>query len=213
MPDGLDEARQGAVEAHAADCAACRDEIAMVLAPNPGAVAPAVAAPDAGRLYADVRARIRAAEELAPTRRAPTATPRRSWRGQSVRSALAAGLATLALGGALGVALGATLFGRAEPVYRTASEAPAPTAAGPALEIVFRDDATAADIHQALRATGATMSSGPTPLGVYRVSLSAGADALVSRGVLRSFDRLAGAPEVPAGLRARVRAEIGRAHV
>ena len=46
--------------------------------------------------------------------------------------------------------------------------------------------------------------------GVDERALSAGADALVSRGVLRSFDRLAGAPEVPAGLRARVRAVFGR---
>jgi len=41
-------------------------------------------------------------------------------------------------------------------------------------------------------------------------ALAAGADALVARGVLRSFDRLATAPEVPAPLRARVRAAFAK---
>jgi hypothetical protein len=76
-----------------------------------------------------------------------------------------------------------------QPVYNTASESGDVSAAAPAqtqaLDVVFRPDATADKIHAALRAIGGEIVSGPTQVGVYRVRLSASADAGAAAKLLR----------------------------
>ncbi len=63
-PDGLDETQRGAVEAHAAGCSDCRDEIAMLqgsLGLQGSDLAESGEAPDPERIYAQVLARMEAA--------------------------------------------------------------------------------------------------------------------------------------------------------
>jgi hypothetical protein len=75
---------------------------------------------------------------------------------------------------------------RVAPTYETAAGPVAgDVGAGPRLEVVFRDDASADQIRAQLRAVGATVISGPTQLGVYRLRLSPGADVSAAIGRLR----------------------------
>jgi hypothetical protein len=70
-PDGgLDDAQRGAVEAHAASCAACREEIAVLA----GRLEPPVAPADPERLFARVLALVEA-DRLGAGASAPAATP------------------------------------------------------------------------------------------------------------------------------------------
>ena len=170
-PDGLSPEERAAVETHAADCRSCRDELAFVR----GDEEPAIDLPDAEDVYARVLARIESHEQAAPSR-APAVEPvsrnaRR--RFPSRPAALAAGIAIAALAGVLGGST-AIWLGQSEPRYETASVAPpAVAAAGAELEVVFRADATADEIHTSLRAVDGSFVSGPTKLGVYRVRLPA----------------------------------------
>lgn len=184
-PDALDEARRGVVEAHLAQCAACREELAFVR----GDREPEIALPDAEDAYARVLARIERSEAGADARasRVDAPHPRRSAFGARP-AALAAGIALALLCGALG-ALGGLWFGsEALPTYQTVGEpggtAATPTAA-PALDVVFRSGARAESIHAALRAIGGQIVSGPTQLGVYRVTLVPTADVAAAARVLR----------------------------
>src|SRR5215468_11281469 len=69
-PDGLTADECGAVEAHAADCRACRAELAFVR----GDEEPEIELPDAERVYARVLARIsEAGEDTGAAWRAATA--------------------------------------------------------------------------------------------------------------------------------------------
>src|SRR5258706_10649701 len=94
-PDGLSAAECGAVEAHAADCRACREELAFVR----GDEEPAIDLPDAERVYARVLERISAqTDEEAAERR--SATVRRV--GEAARQAsLAAGILVAGVSGML----------------------------------------------------------------------------------------------------------------
>lgn len=165
-PDGLTPEECGAVEAHAADCRACRAELAFVR----GDEEPAIELPDPERVYARVLDLISGESEvgrgIAAARRAV---------GQAARQAsLAAGIVVAVCSGML--TTGAIWFVRVAPTYETAAAAPAPEAAGPRIEVVFREDASADQIRARLREVGATVISGPSQLGVYRLRLAPGAD-------------------------------------
>jgi hypothetical protein len=183
-PDGLDPVQRGAVEAHAADCAACREELAFVRGEGV-AQAPRE---ESERVYARVIERIEAYEAK---QRPGAATPVRSDRRTSWRTArAAAALLAAAFVGALAALGGSRLVAPEASVYRAAGEAPEVSAAAPAqaplaLDVVFRPDATAERIHAALRAIGGEIVSGPTQLGVYRVRLAPSADASAAAKVLR----------------------------
>jgi hypothetical protein len=183
-PDQLSAERRGLVEAHAAGCQACRDEISFVQGETPDDVA----LPDPDEVYARVLARIERSES--PGRGAHREVARAPLRGRFVprRAALAAGVALALAFGAAGVLSGRWLERASLPVYEAAGDpqAPAPAPAGtPVLDVVFRTDATADAIHAALRAIGGQVESGPTQIGVYRVRLGAEADAAAAARVLR----------------------------
>jgi anti-sigma factor RsiW len=181
-PDGLSAEDRGAVEAHAADCRACRDELAFLR----GDEEPAIELPDPERFYARVLARIASdTDERAAEWRAATA--RRV--GQAARQAsVAAGILVAVISGML--TTGAIWVVRVAPTYETASVAPVSAeGVGPSVEVVFRRDASADDIRARLRDVGATVISGPTQLGVYRLRLAPGSDVSAAIGRLRQEGR------------------------
>lgn len=200
-PDGgLTGAQRGAVEGHAADCASCREELAILTERADTSAVP----PDPDQLFERVLARIETStaderleppapgserEAARPLRRAPAWRRRGvSWRHRS--AIVAVGFGLVAFAGSLG------WLGRdwirpifdagAGESYRTASEA-APTA-GPAvaLDVVFRSETSAERIHTVLRGLGATIATGPTELGRYRLLLPPGSDARAAAALLRS---------------------------
>jgi len=192
-PDGLDPEERGAVEAHAADCATCREELAFVR----GEGSPLLPQPrgESDRVYARVLERIEAYEDRARAKALPAAVeapaPSRARGGLGVAPLRAAAALLLAAGvGALVALTGSRLMAPGEAVYRSAGEASDVSAAAPAhaalaLDVVFRPDATAEKIQAALRAIGGEIVSGPTQLGVYRVRLAPTADASAAATVLR----------------------------
>lgn len=172
----LDEAEQAWVEDHLTHCEECRAE-----AEDCGALAAAVRsseitapAPHPVEL-ARLLARIDAAEEaesggwgLGPWLRGTLGkTP------AAVRWALAAQLALL-LGA--GVLLGRDRLAPSSQSFHTLADAAAPASTGPELRIVFREDATEAEIRDLLLPLEAEIVAGPSPLGVYTLALPAGAD-------------------------------------
>lgn len=192
-PEGdLPDAVRAAVESHAAECVACRIEIDLV---RGEAATFEAALPDADALFERILARL---EEEAATGRAaprsgrPLAPPRRRTDGARA-AALAAGLAFVVGAAALGAWLGGVLT--PPPVYETAS-APAGAAvpgdaAGPVLDVVFRDDVPFARVAEALRASEARIVAGPGPGGRVRLQLPAGADAAAAARRLRGEDGVA----------------------
>jgi hypothetical protein len=195
-PDGgLSDAQRGAVEAHAAVCSACRDEIAVLAGRAEAPVAP----PDPERLFARVLSLVEADGLAAPAGAELLAAPERgvAVRGQraparaSGRAAVAGGArlaASLALVLLTG-ALGGWLVGRgrvdALPVYVPASAPPA-ASERVLLDVVFRGDASAERIQTALRGLGAEVVGGPSPLGRYRIALAPGTDASAAAAGLRA---------------------------
>lgn len=214
-PDGnLTDAQRGAIEVHAADCASCRDEIAVLCERVDAAVAPA----DPEQLFERVLARIEtnalgassgsssgassgsssgagapgsvpARDTAVPAQRAPTLRRKHlSWQRRSAIAA--AGVALVALAGALGW-LGRDWVSPIEnagaAIYRTASEAtPTAVGGGPALDVVFRSEASAERINTALRGLGAVVTAGPTELGRYRIALPPGSDTRAAAALLRA---------------------------
>jgi hypothetical protein len=189
-PDGLGDAQRGAVEAHVAACEDCRRELWMIQGEP---VDDLPEAPDAERVWASVLERMAAEGGATPLRaplRAPGEAPLRAGSRSWVRAAsrpfpLAASIALAVAFGALGTVAGSQLGSDAPPTYRTATEPPAVSAAGPALDVVFRKSASAEDIERALREVGGSVVAGPSGLGVYRVALRPGADARGAAGSLR----------------------------
>ena len=180
-PDGLDAEQRGLVEAHAADCAACREELAFVRGENAAAPAPRE---ESDRVYARVIERIEAYEAK---QRPAAVMPLRGVGADGWGFARVAAALLLAAG--IGGFVGSRWLAPEASVYQTASEAPDVAAAAPAsalaLDVVFRPDATAERIQAALRAIGGEIVSGPTQLGVYRVRLAPTADASAAASVLR----------------------------
>lgn len=190
----LPEAQRGAVESHAAQCAECRLELAMLA----GDAMPSVTAPDAGKAFARVLARIEAAgvdaEPIAVGGHLAPATARRAPPRPSLRPMRARWLPRIAAAAAL---FAVAAFGwiahdlvapGAEARYQTAS-GPAATVAGGAtdqLDVVFRSDASIERINANLRALGGVVISGPSQAGRYRIAVPAGSDALAAAELLRA---------------------------
>jgi anti-sigma factor RsiW len=177
-PEGaLGDAERGRVEAHAAACAACRRELALIegsAEPETGTV------PDRELLWARTLARIAQGDRSTAVALAPE--PRaRGWR---VPMAAAAGV-LIALGAGLWAGQrmrGDVASGRE---YQTAN-IPAQRSGAPELDVVFQPDASAEHIGAALRAIGGGIVSGPSPVsGIYRVRLGADADATRAAAQLR----------------------------
>ncbi len=194
--NALEEAQRGAVEAHAAQCKACRVELSMLS----GGPTPPATAPDPDPVFARVLARIEA-EGVAPApvhvrghlapasaRRAPML--QRSHRSGRNSLLQVAATAVLMLGiGAAGWFLTATFAPHADAVYRTASDSGSAALTGVSrtqLDVVFLGDAEIERINMDLRALGATVVAGPSPAGRYRLALPEGADAAAAVAMLRA---------------------------
>ena len=185
-PEGqLPERARGAIEAHAAECARCREELAML----EGRVEPRdPELPDAEVVLARVMARLEGTgapgRSVSGLSRAP-ARPR--LRGAARRGAAAA---ALLLVGALAGGLAASWLATDGPdaTYRAASGPPpvAPSGSGPALDVVLRDDVSVGALRQTLRELGANVLAGPSAGGVMRIALPTGAD--VSAAAARLTD-------------------------
>lgn len=181
-PDGLTPEECGAVEAHAADCRACRAELAFVR----GDEEPEIELPDVERVYSRVLARISAASDEDLPREWRVEAARRV--GAAARQAsVAAGLLVALVSGML--TTGAIWVVRVAPTYETAAVSAGSPAAGPGLEVVFREDASAEQIRARLQEVGAIVVSGPTQFGVYRLRLAPGADASAAASRLREEGR------------------------
>jgi anti-sigma factor RsiW len=180
-PDGdLPADVRGAIEVHAAECAECRQEIVDLS--GEGARQASVS-DDSERVFA------RTLEKIAqqPHRRAPAAPHRRTWLVRP-RFAVAAGLAVAVISGSVGVV--ATQQLGSEVTYRTAGNhesAPAPETAAH-LDVVFRPDASYAQISRAIQALGGSLESGPSQGGVVHLRLARGADPAVAARRLESGD-------------------------
>jgi len=179
-PEGLTAEECGSVEAHAADCRECRAELAFVR----GDEEPAIELPDAEHVYARVLERISAHgdEEPAPSRRLSVA------REAARQASLAAGILVAVISGML--TTGAIWVVRVAPTYETAAAAPpAVDAGGAEIDVVFQNHASADELRSTLREVGATVVSGPSQLGVYRLRLAPGADLNAAIGRLRGEGR------------------------
>lgn len=176
-PSGLSEAQRGAVEAHAADCVVCRNELGFVL----GAELPREEVPDPDRVFARVLERIEHGPPRPPSRRAVL-----------IARAVSFGAAAL-FGCVVGVATVELAPEDWKPGFLSDS---APSTGTADLDVVFRAEASALEIERELRSLGARIVSGPDENGVYRLRLSPDSDpSTVSqklqnggRGVARSVD-------------------------
>jgi hypothetical protein len=195
--DALPDAQRGAVEAHAAECAECRAELAMLA----GAGAPLLDAPHADQVFEKVLARIEAAgvgggavevgghRTASQARHAPLRAPLRASRERRIGriAAAAALLVAVASAGWLARDLAGV-----DAIYRTASgpaaTAPAGATSSAQLDVVFRADASVDRINTNLRALGAVVVSGPSQAGRYRLALPAGSDAAAAAAMLRAED-------------------------
>ena len=191
--DGLSESQRGAVEAHAAQCEACRAELAMLA----GDVEPEVDAPDAEHVFAKVLARIEAAGDShsvpaaghlvpAAARRAPPRPSSRPFRSR-VASRLTVA-AALALVGAIGWLSHAWVSRGVDDKYHTVTgpDSMTSTATAGELDLVFRPGVSIERINTDLRAIGAVVISGPSEAGRYRVALPAGSNPAAAAAMLRA---------------------------
>lgn len=172
LPDGV----RGTIDAHAAQCSDCREEIARMQATEAIALEDA---PDAARVFARVQERIQASEGeplvTAPGSRAPLHRPRPMW--VATRRAAMAATVALALGAGLVGAGVSTLWQADGATYESVSEAEAATLGEVVeLDVVFRPDVAFGRVHEVLNEVGATIASGPTRLGVMRLHLPSGSD-------------------------------------
>ena len=169
----LPEEVRGTIDAHAAQCAACRDEIAAMGGASGGNI---IEFPDPERVFDRVRERIElgGAEPAAnPGARAPR-RPRPVWVATR-RAAMAAGLALLVAAGLAGA--GIASFTMSSAGYWTVNEPnPAVSANVVQLDVVFRPEVAFGQIHNVLNELGASVVSGPTRGGVMRLHLPANSD-------------------------------------
>lgn len=185
-PDGLTREERGDVEAHAADCRACRAELAFLL----GEEAPAVDVPDSETVYARLLERIAESDEAEPPGAEPVGPSRLRRFSELARGpvSMAAGLMVALVSGML--TSGVIWTVRVVPAYETAAAStPGVESGGSYLQIVFEEDATAAEMNESVRAVRGTVVSGPTPRGVYRVRLAPGSDVRAAARMLRGEER------------------------
>lgn len=143
------------VERHLSSCADCREQLVLErrLVHEFRGYAPEV---DAG--WARLRRRM---EPGLADRASRARTQRRGWSIVSrpvVAGLAAAQLAVLVIGGTL-------LFSMSRPNYQTLGSAPAPADAD--LIIIFRPQATEADLRSTLRSANASIVEGPTDANAY----------------------------------------------
>jgi hypothetical protein len=165
----LDAAERAEVESHLGDCARCRADLEFQrhLRATP---APEALPDEVDRGWLALRAQLEA-----PPAEAPRPMPARDRRNAPRWWPLALGLQA-AFVAALMLA-SAWLFLPQPDAYRTLGAAAAPPAAN-AL-VVFRPDATEAEMRRALRAADARVVGGPTVTDAYLLRIPAlGADAL-----------------------------------
>jgi putative zinc finger protein len=177
LPDG----EQRTVEAHAARCAPCREEIESCrkLGEALRQEEETAPSPHPARL-ARLMARLDEAGEgslAARLRSLAAATPR------PVRWAMAAQLAALLLlAGAWVWQSSSGAAGAPPALYRTLSDpappAPAPVPGAVRVRVVFAEDASERQIRDVLLGIGGQLAAGPSPLGAYTVELPAGRDPL-----------------------------------
>jgi hypothetical protein len=179
-PDGdLPSDVRSAIEVHAAECSACRQEIAALAATGPDEPADS---PAARRTFARTLDKIR----TQPSRMAPP--PQRRWVLRP-RFAVAAGLAVALISATAGIVATQHLGRAAAASYRPASAGPTDRQpAGPSLDVVFRADVPFAEVTRALQAIDATVESGPSARGIVHLRLARGADAAAAARRLESGD-------------------------
>jgi len=171
-PDGdLPDDVRSEIETHAAECSACRQEIADLSGDSASEIDDA---PGAERVFARTQRKIAAH----PRRIAPP--PLRNLWIVRPRFAIAAGLAVALISGTAGVVATNQLAFSALYGTATASMPEGHRAAGPHLDVVFRPDASFAEISSAVQALGASVESGPTPAGVVHLHLAAGSDVVAA---------------------------------
>jgi hypothetical protein len=174
---------RSAIELHAAECAACRQEIADLSGERALAAPPAEGAE---RAFSRTLAKIAAD----PSPRATPPPRRRLWIVRP-RLAVAAGLAVALISGTAGVI--ATQQLRREPLYEpaTSAEQAAHAPAGAHLDVVFRANASFGEIASAMQAIGASVEDGPSPSGVVHLHLARGVDAAAAARRLEAGGDLA----------------------
>ena len=178
-PDGdLAPEVRSEIEVHAAECAACRQEIASLATEGAEAAPAAADVPDASDVFARVMQKL----EAHPRRLTPPRT-RRVW---MVRPsiAVAASLLVAVLSGTAGV----VAMRQLNPAYDQATTSEAPHAQGSHLQVVFREDVSFAEVSHALNVLGATVEAGPSASGVVNLHLQDGADAAAAAARLESGD-------------------------
>lgn len=173
--DTLDAAETARVLAHLAECPRCRDDVAWQARLR--SQDPVDARDDAAveRGWASMRQRLQPAqpapETAAPAQRPRAAGPMTRW------LQLAVGLEA-----ALVVVLAVAWFGAAprdESFRALGSALPAP--AGANALVVFRPEASEAEIRSALRASGARLVGGPTVTDAYLLRLASPSPEMLSR--------------------------------
>jgi len=179
-PDGdLPPDVRSEIETHAAECSVCRQEIADLSGEG---------ATDAPEARGSERVFARALQKIeAHPRRVAPERQRRTWRVRP-RFAIAAGIAVALISGTAGVVATNQLARgvRYEPATSRVGDAPDP--ASPHLDVVFRGDASFAEISSAIRALGANVESGPSPSGVVHLRLAAGVDPVAAARRLEAGD-------------------------
>ncbi len=179
-PDGdLPSEVRGEIEVHAAECGTCRQEIASL---SGAASSDADDEPGADRVFARTLRKI----EAHPRRAAPT-PQRRAWVVRP-RLAVAAGLAVALISGTAGIVATQQLAHASTYETATAQASESHPGVGPHLDVVFRGDASFAEISSAIQALGASVESGPSPNGVVHLHLAQGADAVTAAQRLESGD-------------------------
>ena len=179
-PDGdLPADVRSEIETHAAECSACRQEIADL---SGDSATGQDEAPGAERVFARTQQKIAAH----PRRVAPPAQ-RNLWIVRP-RFAVAAGLAVALISGTAGIVATNQLAMPADYETATVGAVGDHPGVGPHLAVVFRPDASFAEISRAVQALGASVESGPTPAGVVQLHLAAGADPVAAARRLETGD-------------------------
>ena len=187
-PEGdLPESVRGTIDAHAAECASCREEIARMQGDDAQLVEEL---PDPEKVFARLSERIRAAGG-APTRAPGAATrprPRPIWVATR-RATMAAALALAVGAGVAGAGIMLWTGTYAQDTYLPVSDLPAAVSTDVVrLDVVFRPEVSFGRIHDALNEVGATVVAGPTRGGVMRLHLPSGSDPKAVAARLRAID-------------------------
>lgn len=176
----LDTDDRGIVEAHAAGCASCRNEVEMIA----GGAVPPTPFPNRDVEFSKLMARI----EHSDRHGRGTPRPSNAWRV----AAIAAGAIALV---ALGFAVSHYSWSPQSLTSISVSSGPAYTS----LNVVFREGVSSAQIEHALAGVDAVLLSGPGTSGRYLIAVPLGADPRRVAGVLLTATR-----EHPDGIAASV---------